>query len=758
MDEDTLKELLQDLIAESNEGLDLYEESLLQLERGEGDSETLNSIFRVVHSIKGSSGCIGLSKIEELTHIGENLLDEIRAEVIPVTPELINLLLKLSDAVRSMFSHLQQDGTEGDADHSNLIQELKEATQPQESEKEDIDWGFFDPMEVQEAEDHTASNSSEMPKVKPVEKTPEKPTDKAKAPQKALAKSSKPTKAGLRSASHSDSFIRVSVDQLDSLMNLVGELVLARNQILQQASQREDESSNSTAQRINIVTSELQESVMKTRMQPIGNIWSKFPRIVRDLSQELGKEVELEMEGKDTDLDRTLIEAIKDPLTHIIRNAIDHGIEFPDERKAKGKHTGGTLLLKAFPEGGQVNIEISDDGAGLNRERILEKAIERGIVPLEKAPQLSDKEINLLIFAPGFSTATSVSHLSGRGVGMDVVRTNIEKIGGTVEVTSEPDEGTTLKLKIPLTLAIIPALIVNSCGEKFSIPQMSLLELVRVEEEQKEKLIETLYNTNVFRLRGQLLPLIYLNDLLKLERTEEPEATNILVLQSDGKPFGLIVDEILDTEEIVVKPLGRHLKQFECYSGATIMGDGSVSLILDIAGLAEMSGVLSQQTTELLSREANQEARKHHEDTVQRMLVFTAGADQSRMAVPLSMISRLEEFDFKKVERSRHDHVIQYRGEILRLIDLAEYLPGLQPVAFSSSEVLQVIVYEEGQRQMGIVVNQIVDIIEETFEIKRTYNEAGLIGSTILQERVTDLLDIQAIIEKAAPDFFVKTA
>jgi len=493
-------------------------------------------------------------------------------------------------------------------------------------------------------------------------------------------------------------------------------------------------------------------------MQPIGNIWSKYPRIVRDISRELGKEVKLEMEGKDTDLDRTLIEAIKDPLTHIIRNSIDHGIETPETRRKKGKDSCGTLLLKAFPEGGQVNIEITDDGAGLNLTRILDKAIERGLITAEKAKQMSARDINMLIFAPGFSTADAVSHLSGRGVGLDVVHTNIEKIGGTVEITSQPDEGTTLKIKIPLTLAIIPALIINSGGEKFVIPQMSLLELVRVEADQMESRIETLYNTQVFRLRGQLLPLVNLNQILKLESTDDKDVTNITVLQSDGRSFGLIVDEILDTEEIVVKPLGKHLKQFSCYSGATIMGDGAVSLILDITGIAEMSEVLSQQTNDLLSKTETKEQTQEEEQAGQCMLVFSAGDNNSRMAVPLSMISRLEKLDADKVERSQNERVIQYRGDILRLIDLADYMPGIKPSVQDDQKTLEVIVYEEGQHRIGIIVHHIEDIIEEAFEVKRQVNDDGLLGSTVLQGRVTDLLDIHAIIEKAEPDFFVKTA
>src|SRR5579864_4796331 len=405
-----------------------------------------------------------------------------------------------------------------------------------------------------------------------------------------------------RGQSASDSTIRVDVGQLDRLMNRVGELVLLRNQIVQYTNSTEDSELLATSQRLNLLTTELQEGVMKTRMQPIGNIWSKFPRTVRDVALGCGKQVRIEMEGKETELDKTIIEAIKDPLTHIVRNSVDHGIESPEARTAAGKNPEGRLFLRAFHEGGQVNIEITDDGAGLDFEKIRNKAIQKGMISADQAARMTEREITNLIWLPGFSTADKVTNVSGRGVGMDVVKTNIEKIGGTVDVQSKLGKGSTVRMKIPLTLAIIPALIVTTAGDRYAIPQVSLLELVRLEGEQARKGLELVNGAPVYRLRGKLLPLVYLKRELRADTQEqgvaspktESQSVNIVVLRADDRAFGLIVDEINDTEEIVVKPLSKQLKSINTYAGATIMGDGRVALILDVLGLAQRANVVNE--------------------------------------------------------------------------------------------------------------------------------------------------------------------
>lgn len=466
--------------------------------------------------------------------------------------------------------------------------------------------------------------------------------------------------------------LRVGVTLLDKLMTLVSELVLARNQLVQISNTVRDAGLHAVSQRMNLIATELQGEVMKTRMQPIGNVWAQFPRTVRDVALACGKEVDIEMHGKETELDKTIIEAVKDPLTHLVRNSVDHGIEHPDVRSKIGKPRAGRLTLRAFHEGGQVNIEISDDGAGLNRERLCEKAIERGLVSGEQAARMSEREIFNLIFLPGFSTAEKVTNVSGRGVGMDVVKTNIEKIGGRVDVQSTAGQGTTVRVKIPLTLAIIPALIVTCAGERYAIPQINLLELVRLDAEKAHTAIEMIHGIPVYRLRGQLLSLVYLDHELGLTEKDrsnrsDGDAISIVVLQAGERPFGLVVDEINDTEEIVVKPLRKQLKTVKTFAGSSIMGDGKVTLILDVVGLAQRSNVISEsreQPVEEKVAESSETAGKK-----QTFLLFT-GLGDSRMAIALDSLARLEELPASQVEISGSQWVTQYRGQILPLVRL----------------------------------------------------------------------------------------
>ena len=555
----------------------------------------------------------------------------------------------------------------------------------------------------------------------------------------------------------SDSTIRVDVGLLDKLMNLVGELVLARNQVLQFTNQRTDSAFLATSQRLNLITTELQSSVMKTRMQPIGNVWSKLPRVVRDLANACGKQARIEMEGKETELDKTIIEAIKDPLTHIVRNSVDHGIENPEVRAARGKPEEGCLKMRAYHEGGQVNIEITDDGGGIDLGRVKEKALQRGLITAERAARMSEQETLHLIFLPGFSTAEKITNVSGRGVGMDVVKTNIEKIGGTVDLQSNPGEGTTLKIKIPLTLAIIPALIVTSGGDRFAIPQVSLLELVRLEGEQARRQIEFVRDVPVYRLRGQLLPLAYLNRELKIEPPQaggESAPVNIVVLHTDGHPFGLVVDEINDTEEIVVKPLGKQLKGVASFAGATIMGDGRVALILDVMGIAQGAGLAGEVHDRTLA-ESNAAVRKAA-DPRQTLLLFETGQG-SRMAIPLSMVARLEEFPRSAIEHSGAQEVVRYRGQILPLIRVAAHVPSVTAAA-AENDPMQVVVYSEQGRSVGLVVGHICDIVHETITVKRHAHGRGIFGSVVIQETVTDLLDVQSVIRAADPTFYPAAA
>ncbi len=708
-----LDSVIQEFLLESLENLDQLDRDLVTLEQNPHNTEDLASIFRTIHTIKGTCGFFDFAKLGAITHSGENLLSRMRDGELTFNPPIADGLLDLVDSIREILTNIEATGNEGSADYSALVDQLTRL--------------------------QVASQTFDTKLAAPSPSTEQSPSTSA-TPTNRL----------------SDGNIRVDVGLLDKLMNRVGELVLARNQLLQSSALFSDAALLKTAQRLNLITSELQEGVMKTRMQPIRNIWDKFPRVVRDLAVTCGKQVRIEMDGKETELDKTIIEAIKDPLTHLVRNAVDHGIESPEIRRAKGKPVEGRLLLRAFHEGGQVNIEITDDGAGLNLERICQKAIENGLISQDQALRMNDREIAQLIFAPGFSTAVEVSTVSGRGVGMDVVKTNIENIGGTVDVQSQPGRETTIKIKIPLTLAIIPALIVTCGGNRFAIPQVSLLELVRLEGEQARKGIERLHNVPVYRLRGRLLPIVHIPQELRLEcrsasrqsQASDDEIINIIVLRAGDRQFGLVVDSINDTEEIVVKPLSKQLKGIPVYAGATIMGDGKVALILDVQGMAQRARVVSEVHDRPLTDDA-----VHSTDQGQdrKTLVILSVANR-RLALDISLVSRLEEIPRSQVEASGDQEVVQYRGRIMPLLHVGRLL-GI-PAEVSLDGPLQVVVHSDRDRSVGLVVDRIIDIVETTIEVTRKAQNGDLLASVVIQQRVTDLINVPSLIRRADPMFY----
>ena len=492
---------------------------------------------------------------------------------------------------------------------------------------------------------------------------------------------------------------------------------------------------------------------MKTRMQPIGVVWNKLPRVVRDMSITLGKQIKLQMDGAETELDRTIIEAIKDPLMHVIRNSCDHGIETPEVRMRAGKAPQGVLTLRAYHEGGQVNIEISDDGAGIDVTRLKRKALDNGLLRPEQVEKLNDREALTLIFLPGFSTAKTVTNFSGRGVGMDVVKSHIEKIGGVVDVFSRLGEGATVKIRIPLTLAIIPGLVITSGGERFVIPQVSLLELIRLEADQSGKHIEYVHGTPVYRRRGSLLPIAYLNQVLGLKAADQGEAVSMVVLQAEDRQFGLVVDGINDTQEIVVKPLGKQLKGLTLYAGATIMGDGRVALILDVLGIGQRSGVLAEFLEQ--ARVTGQQ-KASLEIAQQRLLLFRAGCF-ARLAVPLSLVARLEEFPQSAIERAGGGEVVQYRNRILPLVSLRKVLDSYAPDPDQPPDPVQVVVFNDGDHSIGMVVDEILDVTEEAVTVRQGSERKGLLGSAVVGKQVTDFLDLHEVIRAAGANWFQGT-
>jgi len=767
-------EIVQEFLVESLENLDQLDRELVALEDDPSSRERLASIFRTIHTIKGTSGFLAYVKLEAIAHVGETLLSKLRDGELQLTKPIADALLAMVDAIRGILSNIEAGHGEGDGNYDTLIQRLAALS----GGKVGPASVGPRPVTVVPSRRPTAPNAAS---VRPVSKLapPPPPAPKitipaasnvpdalaappahaAGAPHDELLRPGEPeARANAEEADEkqsgktalADASIRVDVGLLDRLMNLVGELVLARNQVLQHVSKNEDAAFSATSQRLNLITTELQEGIMKTRMQPIGNIWTKFPRIVRDLAATCGKQIRIEMDGAETELDRTIIEAIKDPLTHIVRNSADHGIEAPDERVKVGKPAVGVLELRAFHEGGKVNIEISDDGRGIDPSRVKQKAIQRGLVTAERADRMTEREILAFIFAPGFSTADKVTNVSGRGVGMDVVKTNIERIGGTVDLQTRKGFGTSLKIKIPLTLAIIPALVVTSATDRYAIPQVNLLELVRLEREQAKAAIESVHGAPVYRLRGRLLPLVYLREVLKLdEPPSEDDAVNIVVLQADDRHFGLVVDGVSDTEEIVVKPLGKELKGVGVFAGATIMGDGKVALILDVLGLAHAASLLGEGRERALA-DIRDNDKSESDENRQTLLLFRL-REGERMAFPLKLVARLEEIPKSSVERAGGDEVVQYRNEILPLVRLAKALGRSAP---EPEEMLQVIVYAGQGRSVGLVVESIEDVVEQEVQVKCRVSQPGVLGAAVVQGKVTELVDVPVVIQRALPHFF----
>ncbi len=732
-DLDGMEEVLQEFLVESAEGLDQFDQDMVKLEQAPDSADLIASVFRTIHTIKGTSGFLGFSQLESVTHVGENLLSLLRDDKLSLNAQITTALLRMGDAVRRILAFIEAGDGEGPDEDEALRQELNALAKGEDAAPATEDVAISSAVDADAIEtSDEGDDHGEVVQVDDPESVPDTATGKTE---------DRPGRSATNTAQTHvpDASIRVSVGLLDSLMNLVGELVLARNQVLQHTAVEDNSGLTATTQRLNLITTELQEGVMKTRMQPIGNIWGKFPRVVRDLATACHKSVRIEMEGRETDLDRTIIEAIRDPLTHLIRNAVDHGIEAPADRLANGKPEEGTIQLRAYHEGGQVNIEIIDDGGGIDPARVRAKALERRIISAEQAAEYTDRECQSLIFAAGFSTAAAVTNVSGRGVGMDVVKTNIEKIGGAVDVKSTVGQGTTIRIKIPLTLAIIPALVVRSDGNSYAIPQVSLLELVRLDGAQAQAQIESIHGAPVYRLRGDLLPLAYLSHELGQATSEPANSTgdlNIVVLQADDRQFGLVVEEILDTEEIVVKPLGKQLKGIGTFAGTTIMGDGSVALILDVPGLAQGARVVAEHDARVPGSE--QEEARTQSASAQTLLLIKMGAG-GRAAIPISAVARLEEFPPEAMERSAGREVVQYRGEIMNILRLSDLLQF-----DSTSQVtdpLRVIVYSCDGQDVGIVVDNIIDIVDQHLSPADSRR-----GAAVIHERVTDILDLESII------------
>jgi two-component system chemotaxis sensor kinase CheA len=743
-DDDGFGEIVQEFIAESYEGLDQVDQDLVVLESAPGNREVLDRVFRMIHTIKGTCSFLDFPKLEWLSHAGENLLSRLRDGTLPANQEVIEALLELADAQREILASIESNGSEGLGEYGSLADRLNDLAESEggadEQEPEVIATPAPEIMAAASAKEGATQSSTTASAASA------KPRARAAAPRSA---SPEPQIA--------ESSVRVDVTLLDQLMNLVGELVLARNRVLEFGPVHDNRSYNTTIQQLNHITSELQAGVMKTRMQPIGDVWKKFPRLVRDLTTAFGKKAQLEMVGADTELDRSLLQAVRDPLTHVIRNAVDHGIEQPDVRVKAGKREVGSIMLKAYHQGGQVIIEVVDDGAGMNVAKVRERAVSQGLGAPEVVAAMSDREVSNLIFLPGFSTADKVTAVSGRGVGMDVVKTNIEKVGGSVDFQNRPGHGTTMRFRIPLTLAIVPALFVWAQGEQYAIPQTTLLELVRTRAGGGAEGIEFIHGTPVFRLRGRLLPVVFLNRELELDMREPEEIAasgqfNIVVLRTENQDIGLVVDEIQNTCEIVVKALGASIDELGVFAGATITGSGQVALILDVARLAERAGVVSD-APEMRGTTSTLE-RLEDAATSEEMLLLR-GRDEGRMALPLAKLERLEEFRAADVQRTGSRRVVKYRGGVLPLIDVAELLeerriePRDGEQGSSSGAGIQVIICTSGDHEVGLVTERVLDIVRVQTSSLAGSTREGVLGTLVINDAITELLDVDVLLNKA---------
>ncbi|MBK3665527.1 hybrid sensor histidine kinase/response regulator [Bradyrhizobium diazoefficiens] len=799
-----MDDLLREFLTETSESLDTVDNQLVKFEQEPNNAKILDNIFRLVHTIKGTCGFLGLPRLEALAHAGETLMSKFR-DGMPVTGQAVTLILSSIDRIKEILAGLEATEAEPEGTDRDLIdkleamveqgmaamaaaaasaapapiteapplvpeapaaaapaavkdmttgslidQTLERPLRPGEVSLDELERAFREtaieapapaPVAKVDVKAEPAAETS-APVAKEANKEAAKPAKDKAAPKKAMA-----DEAAGEGASIANQSIRVNVDTLEHLMTMVSELVLTRNQLLEISRRNEDTEFKVPLQRLSNVTAELQEGVMKTRMQPIGNAWQKLPRIVRDLSGELGKQIDLEMHGADTELDRQVLDLIKDPLTHMVRNSADHGLETPAERLASGKGEQGTIRLSAYHEGGHIIICIADNGRGLNTEKIKAKAISSGLVTEAELDKMSEAQIHKFIFAPGFSTAAAITSVSGRGVGMDVVRTNIDQIGGTIDIKSVAGEGSSVTIKIPLTLAIVSALIVEAAGDRFAIPQLAVVELVRARANSEHR-IERIKDTAVLRLRNKLLPLIHLKKLLKIDdgAASDPENGFIVVTQVGSQTFGIVVDGVFHTEEIVVKPMSTKLRHIDMFSGNTILGDGAVIMIIDPNGIAKALGASGSSAHDMAD-----EASGHHASSGEQttsLLVFRAGSSQPK-AVPLGLVTRLEELPSDKIEFSNGRYMVQYREQLMPLV-------AMESVTIASQGAQPILVFSDDGRSMGLVVDEIIDIVEERLNIEVGGSASGILGSAVIKGQATEVIDVGHFLPMAFADWFTR--
>jgi two-component system chemotaxis sensor kinase CheA len=732
-----MDDLLQEFLTETNESLATLDSELVRFERESSDTRILGNIFRLMHTIKGTCGFLGLPRLEAVAHAGENVLGKFRDGELAVTPAAVTLILKAIDRIREILVAMAETGAEPAGDDRVLIAEINAVASGEIADAIEIDGATIDDDGFPVAAELLAEVAQAIghdPALAAVAAEPEP----SPAPTAKTASEAPPE--GKEAAAASS--IRVNVDVIENLMTLISELVLTRNQLLQLQRVQKGVEFKVPLQRLSHITSDLQDGVTRMRMQPIGNAWAKLPRIVRDLCVETKKRIELVMLGADTELDRQVLEIIKDPLTHMVRNSADHGIEAAAARAAAGKPETGTITLKAYHESGHIFIRISDDGRGLNADGIRRKILSNGLATESELAAMSEQQILQFIFRAGFSTAEKVTSVSGRGVGMDVVRTNIERIGGAIEMTSVAGQGTTFLIKIPLTLAIVSALIVEAASQRFAIPQINVIELVGVSD-RSDVAIQKINNAPVLRLRDRLLPLVSLRGLLNLGEADAGKTDYVVVAEVGAAKFGIIVDRVFDTEEIVVKPVSPILRGTPFYAGNTILGDGSVILILDPNGIA--TAAKQNAADDGVAEDAAGSEHAAKDETA--FLLFRAHGEELK-AVPLELVARLEDVDAASIEHVGGRHVVQYRDHLMPLV------PFDAGHAWPQTGKQAVLVFSDHGRSMGLVVDEVVDIVRGRLGVELTSDRAGLLGSAVIAGKATDIVNIGHFLTQAFTNWF----
>jgi two-component system chemotaxis sensor kinase CheA len=742
-----MDDLISEFIDETVESLSALDVDLVRLEQEPDNKELLGNIFRLMHTVKGTCGFLGLSRLEKMAHAAENLLDNFRSGKMEVTEYAMTLLFMSIDRVRFLVHEVNKGGSEPAGDDTDIISAIESYISGAESGAVPAQSAPAQPTEA-EAPDSKPDSGPEPVAAQDPAPTPAATSTPVAAPVQNTQNAQ--TAEAKQATEKAPEYLRVQMSVLEDLINMVSELVLTRNQLLQLVRLENNTAMAAPFQRLNRIVSDLQDSVMKTRMQPIGNAWSKLPRIVRDLSTELRKKITLEMSGEETELDRQVLELIKDPLTHMIRNSCDHGIEGPDERRNAGKPENGTIHLRAFHEGGFIVIQIQDDGKGVDAAKVAQKAVEKGMLDPDKVDSLTDKQILQFLMKPGFSTAEKITNVSGRGVGMDVVRANIENIGGTIDMESTVGKGTTFTIQIPLTLAIISALIVEIDGLRYAIPQLNMQELVRIDQSSQQK-IEEINGKYVFRLRNRIIPLLDSKMLFKSTKSEAPDCGSklVAVINSGSSAFGLIVDAIHDTEEIVIKSISSALKNTQIFSGNTILGDGQAIMILDPAGIARAFNVHGEasQSDDNKDRISHSNSGRHAEKA--SMLVFRAGAGALK-AIPLELISRLQVFNASDITQSGDKMVVKYNDTLMTL----NFIDGSSQKLGSDLVTTIILSDDVSESSMGLIIDEIIDIMEDHLNLTSSTARNGIIGSVSLHNHTVDVLDVAYFLKQNQSNWF----